>query len=171
MVWVAGGKPVGRSVIEGFDPKTWRFTLKEARQTKTGESFEIFPPSGANWNLHDNTITGCLNPVVLDSHGSNTSLFKDNTVTRGDTSGVKQAVEVRGRFNLIGNHFSGFDEKDSSALSLYPDRLGQKPRNEYRDNVFERCASVLTESQKGLWETLSATVNSFTDCGTVPKAD
>jgi len=168
---VAGGKPVGRSVIEGFDPKTWRFTLKEARQTKTGESFEIFPPSGANWNLHDNTITGCLNPVVLDSHGSNTSLFKDNTVTRGDTSGVKQAVEVRGRFNLIGNHFSGFDEKDSSALSLYPDRLGQKPRNEYRDNVFERCASVLTESQKGLWETLSATVNSFTDCGTVPKLE
>ena len=76
---------------------------------KAGDSFEVFP-SSSNWTIHDNTITGCLKPVVLDSHGSATSLVRNNMISRGDATVAEQAVEVHGRFQMIGNHTNGFDE-------------------------------------------------------------
>ena len=151
LAWVGGSSPNALSIIDSFDPDSLRFKLREPHEMKTGDRFEVFPPS-ANWNIHDNTVTSCAQPVVLDSFGSETSFLNNNIITRGDATSVKAGVEVHGRFDLIGNHISGFDEKDASALALFPDPLGRPCKNIYRDNVIERCANVVTESQKGLWD-------------------
>ncbi len=158
LAWLGGSKPGALSVIEAFDPETLRFRLKEPCGMKAGDRFEVIVPS-ADWSLHDNTITGCLKPVVLDSFGSETSLLKNNLITRGETSGVKSAVDVRGMFKLIGNRISGFDEKGSAALSLTADPLGRTARSVYRDNVFTRCASLVDQSQKALWDASNAQQN------------
>ncbi|MBM4049876.1 MAG: right-handed parallel beta-helix repeat-containing protein, partial [Planctomycetes bacterium] len=151
LAWLKDSKPAGQSVVDAYDPATLRFKLREPHEMRADDSFEAFPPS-ANWNIHGNTLTGCVQPVLLDSYGSETSFFKDNVVTRSEATGVKSAIEVRGRFNLIGNHVSGFDESGCSALTLHPDRFGKPMESVYRDNVFERCANVVNESVKGLWE-------------------
>jgi hypothetical protein len=88
----------------------------------------------------------------LDSYGSETSLVRGNVIMRGDAAGVKAGIVVRGRFQLIGNHISGFDEAGAAALGITADRFGKPCRSLYRHNVFERCGSVATETQKGLWE-------------------
>ena len=92
-----------------------------------------------------------------------------NTISRGEASGVRGAVEVRGRFALISNHFFGFDEPDTMTLCLYPDRLGQPLHNLYRDNVFEQCASVIAESAKDLWAAAEKSGNVFVSCGAALK--
>jgi hypothetical protein len=109
LAWFRGGKPAGSSEIDSFEPLTSRFKLKQPRDITVGDRFEIIP-RGSNWNIHDNTISGCLRPVVLDSHGSGTSVLKDNQISKGDAAGAKQAIQVeRGTFELIGNRISGFD--------------------------------------------------------------
>ena len=169
LIWMIRGKPAGVSVIDSYEVETYRFHLREPKEMKVGDIFEVYPPYGANWNIHDNTITGCLQPVILDSYGSETSLFEDNIVSRGEATGVKQAVEVHGRFQFIGNHISGFDEKGASALALFADPLGRMAGSLYRGNVFERCAdralhpknrvfrvqTPVRETQKGLWNAAS----------------
>ncbi len=152
LVWLQGGKPVGTSVIEGCDPETFRLKLKEAREMKAGDAFEVYPPSGANWDIHHNTITGCQTPVVLDSYGGATNRFRGNTVTRGAATGVTQAVQVKGRFQLIGNQFAGFDEPGSAVLGLFLDRFGQAPRSLYCDNTFERCNAMVAAEQQPVWD-------------------
>jgi hypothetical protein len=169
LAWVTGLKATSVSTIDSLDAETLQFKLREPRQMTTGETFEVFPPS-ANWNIHSNTITGCLKPVVLDSYGSETSLFKDNIVSRGNATEVKQAIAVHGRFQFIGNHISGFDEKDSCALAIFADPLERVRRNVYRHNIFERCANAVAESEKGLWQATSSEGNVFSDCGNAPKS-
>lgn len=164
LVWIAGGKPTGVAVIDSFDPQTLRFKLKSPCDMKLGDRFEVFPPNSANWSIHHNTVTDCLSPVVLDSYGSATSFFKDNIVSRAAATGIKQAVQLRGRFNLTGNHFCGFDETGACALALFPDRLGNPCKNLYRNNVFERCANAVSESQKGLWQAGMCDGNDFIGC-------
>jgi acetyl esterase/lipase len=119
-------KPAGSSVIEAFDPETLRFQLKEPREMKAGDGFQVFPPS-ANWHVHDNTITGCLKPVGLDSNGSEASVFRNNLVSRGEAVDALSAIEAHGRFQLIGNHVSGFDEQRSTALALTGEPLWPGP--------------------------------------------
>ena len=135
---------------------------------KSGDRFEVFAPS-ANWTLHDNTVTGCLRPMVLDSYGSDTSLLRNNLVERGCATNVTRAIEVRGVFKLVGNRITGFDEKGATALALEPDRLGRPCCSVYRDNVFERCAKVLAESVPALWDASSHAGNEFIQCGSQPK--
>ena len=168
VVWLQDGKPDGTSVIESFDRRTRRFKLRAPRAMCAGDRFEVYPPGGANWNIHDNVVADCLRPVVLDCYGSPTTVFRDNQITRGEAPGVKQAVEVRGRWQLIGNQFYGFDEAGSTALALFPDRFGKPPANLYRSNIFERCAEVLRESQAGLWQAATTEGNLFLECGGVP---
>ncbi|MDD4870416.1 MAG: hypothetical protein PHR77_07630 [Kiritimatiellae bacterium] len=165
VVWRSGGKVAGTSIIEAYDPSTLRFKLTTPREMKMGETFEVYPPCAANWNIHDNTITGCLKPVVLNSYGSESSFLKNNIISRGETSGVKVAIEVRGEFKLIGNHVSGFDEKNSSVLALYPDPVGKGCRNLYRDNIFVRCAGIVAEDQKALWVEAKPEGNIYVECG------
>ncbi|MHB8993842.1 MAG: right-handed parallel beta-helix repeat-containing protein [Armatimonadota bacterium] len=169
VVWLAGGKPAGTSVIESYDPARLRFKLKAPRELKVGDGFEVYPPGGANWSIHHNTITGCQKPVLLDCYGSPTSVFADNTITRGETKGVTSAFDLKGQFRLSGNSFVGFDEPASTALMLFPDRFGQPLRNLYINNRFERCTNAVSESQKGLWDAAEKTGNSFVTCGAAPK--
>jgi len=116
ILWLdSQGKPAaGESIIESFDPQTLRFKLREPRPLKPNDRFEVVAPS-LNWLLHDNTLTGCRQPVVLDSHGSDTSLLRNNLIERGGATNVTQAVTVSGRFKLIDNHIAGFDEKKAPA--------------------------------------------------------
>ena len=168
-IWVADGKVAGVSTIESFDPTSFQFRLKEPRDLRVGDRFEIAPPGGADWNLHDNTITGCLNPVVLDAYGSSASTFARNTISCGGAIGVQQAVDIRGRFNVIDNVFSDFGETGSTALSLHPDRLGQPLPNIISGNIFENCSRVVSEAQDGLWRTCNTFDNVFTRCGGTPE--
>jgi len=103
------GKPLGSAEIDSFEPLTSRFKLKQPCGIKAGDRFEIVPHA-SNWNIHDNLITGCLTPIVLDSHGSGTSLLKGNLISRGGAAGAKQAIRtLRGQFTLTGNVLNGFD--------------------------------------------------------------
>ena len=163
VVWLAGGKVVGTSVLEGCDPETCRFRLKEPREMKAGDTFETYPPQGANWQIHHNTLAGCPNPVILDSYGSATSHFGGNVVTREGATGVKQAVQVKGRFQFLGNHFSGFDEAGSAALGLYLDRFGQPPASLYCDNTFSRCANMVGAEQPAVWDAATEQNNVASD--------
>jgi hypothetical protein len=158
IVWLGKSKPAALSVIEAFDPETLRFGLKEPCDMKAGDRFEVIA-SSTDWSLHDNTITGCLKPVVLDSYGSETSLLKNNIITRGEATGVQSAIEVSGTFKLIGNHICGFDEKGSAAFSLMADPLGRTARSVYRDNVVTQCDSVVDQSQEALWDASNAQQN------------
>ena len=172
LVWLSGSKPSGESVIDAVigaaRPETVRFKLKKPRETKVGDAFEAIPPS-ANWNIHDNTISGCRQPVILDSYGSSTSLFRNNTINRGEAKEIKQAVVISGRFKLIGNCINGFNEKDSAALALNPDGLGNTCPSLYLGNVFQGCSTVMKESRPGLWAASTTDGNLFIDCGSVPE--
>lgn len=164
LVWTAGGKVVGTSTIESYDPDTKRFKLTAARELKVGENFEVYPPGGANWNVHDNIISGCQVPVTLDAYGGPTSLLRGNIISRDGASGVKQAVSVAGRFDFLSNRFLGFDEPGSVVLALQPDRFGKPLANLVRDNLFERCANAVAETQPGLWAACRAEGNLYRDC-------
>ena len=149
LVWIRGGKPQGPVTVEEFDPETLRYKLAQPANLKPGDWFEVSPPA-ANWSVHDNTITGCLNPVVLDAWGSATSIFRGNTLERGAARGVKQVLSLRGWFEVRRNTFFGFDEPDSCTLFLLPNRLGQSRCAVY-ENLFENCASVTAKGQEELW--------------------
>ncbi len=109
--WFRGGKLIGSSEIESFEPLASRFKLKQPGDIKKGDMFEI-RADAANWNIHDNTIDGCLMPITLDSPGSATSFVKGNLITRGGADDAKQAIrKVRGQFQSDGNQINGFDEE------------------------------------------------------------
>jgi hypothetical protein len=168
LVWIRDGKPDGVSIIESFDRKTRRFKLREPRAMRPGDQFEVFSPDGPNWLIHHNQITDCQRPVVLDSYGGATAIFRDNQLSRGRIEGVKQAVEIRGQWKLIGNCLCDFNETDSAAMSLYLDRLGNPPANLYQNNVFERCNRTVRENQAALWQAATIAGNQFIHCGDEP---
>ena len=114
LIWLRDNKPAGQSLMDGYDATSLQFELKEPRDMKVGDRFEVFPPS-ANWNVHDNTFTGCAQPVTMTSHGSNTTLFRNNLIERGGAANVTGPVIVTGQFELIGNHITGFDEKNPNT--------------------------------------------------------
>lgn len=150
-VWLQGGKVTGTSTLEACDPESGRFTLVAAHPLKIGDTLEIFPPYGVNWDLHHNTFTGCLKPVVLDSYGSASSAFRDNLITRGNASGVKEAVQVKGRFQLISNSISGFNEPGAAGLGLYLDRFGKNPGSLFKGNLFTDCTADVAAERPDLW--------------------
>ncbi len=65
IVWADGTE----SEILDFDPAKLTFTLKEARELKTGDSFKIYRPAGVKWSIHHNMIDNCTTPESLDSFG------------------------------------------------------------------------------------------------------
>ncbi|MFA5190512.1 MAG: hypothetical protein WC740_07300 [Verrucomicrobiia bacterium] len=120
IAWFRGAKPDGFGVIESFDPETFHFKLRQPRAMKVADRFEVFAPS-ANWNLHDNSIIGCAQPVAFNSHGSDSSLFRNNLVERGGATNATKAIAVSGQFKLIDNNIVGFDGKESTP------KPGSKP--------------------------------------------
>ncbi|MBI3945295.1 MAG: hypothetical protein HY321_05215 [Armatimonadetes bacterium] len=167
LAWLGEQGPVALSTIERFDPVALTFRLRDPRPMMEGDRFEVFPPS-ASWSIHDNTITGCLHPVTLDCYGSDTSLFQGNIVERGGATGVSAAVVVAGRFQLLGNSISGFDEKGAAGLALAPDRFGKAPVRTCRGNTLERCSRAVDERRKGLWKAAAPEGNRFIECGSRP---
>ena len=170
IIWRSSdGKQAGTSVIESFDPDTLSFRLREPHEMKPGDSFDVVVPS-VNWIIRGNIITDCLRPVVLDSYGSRTSIFKDNLVARGNTAKVPLAMEVHGNFQLLDNRFTGFDEENASALALYPDAAGRTCNSQYLGNVFENCNNVINESQPELWKNSIKKDNQTIECDQeIPK--
>ena len=169
LAWLTGKARNTVSVIESYDPKAVRFRLTKPHKMQVGDRFEVYAPS-ANWRIQSNTVTDCIAPVCLESHGSPTSAFRDNLVSRGRATGVKEAVVVAGRFDLVGNQIFGFDEPGSAGLSLQPDPIGRVPGNMYRDNIFERCSAAVKECRPGLWQAAERKHNMFLGCGDAPKA-
>ncbi len=149
--WIEGERVTGVSTIDHFDPETLQFHLAEPRELAAGQMFEVFPTEGANWLVRDNTVAGCVRPVVLDSYGSATSVVRGNLISRGAATGVAQAIELRGDFDLMGNRICGFDEPEGAALGLYADRAGRELRPIIRDNIFERCTRVVGAGAEDLW--------------------
>jgi len=149
--WIEGERVTGVSTIDHFDPETLQFHLAEPRALAAGQVFEVFPAEGANWLIRDNTVAGCVRPVVLDSYGSATSVVRGNLISRGAATGVAQAIELRGDFDLMGNRICGFDEPEGAALGLYADRAGRELRPIIRDNIFERCTRVVGAGAEDLW--------------------
>jgi hypothetical protein len=157
------------STISDFDPETLQFTLdKPKTDLKKGDPFHLFPPQ-AHWNIHDNTITDCGFPVIIDVYGSATTTFRNNTITRGYTTDVKTACQIAGQVNLIGNHFEGFDANGCIALELIPDKTGRILHNQISDNVFQNCALPIVERSAGLWNACCREGNlySVNDLGTL----
>ena len=114
LAWQSGKQPNTLSVIESFDPETMRFRLRDPHPMKVNDLFDVVATS-LNWNIHDNTISGCLHPVVFDSHGSDTCFFRNNAIERGGAAEAKQPIVVTGRFHLDGNQVVGFDEKPAPS--------------------------------------------------------
>lgn len=127
LVWENGKSPQERSTIASFDPETLRFTLREPREMKAEDLFTIVVPH-LNWNIHNNIITGCREPVVLASPGSQTALFHNNLIERGGAVNVKQPIVSTGSFQIEENRVVGFDQPDSptrpapSAQANAPDK-------------------------------------------------
>ena len=169
VVWLSGGRPQGLSTIGEFDAQTLRFSLAEPHSMSVGDRFELLPPCPTNWDIHHNTVGGCLIPVALDSYGSPTAQFSDNVITRDGAAGVKDALAVRGRFNILRNHVVDFDEPDSVAFGLYPDRLGNPLPNIYQANTLRGCANVIAQGAEELWAAAVRDGNTFAGCGSVPR--
>ena len=165
LIWTSGANNNQISRIDSYDPTTTAFTLTEPHDLRAGDHVEIIPADGANWNLHDNTITGCTQPVVFDSYGSATSLLRNNIITRAEAEDVREAIAVAGRLSIIGNHVVGFDEEGCAALLLSPDKAGRTYRHVIAGNTFDGCTTVVRESAPGLWDGALRNGNTFLDCG------
>lgn len=168
VVWVGKEGPAGTSVIESFDPSTLVFRLREPRRMAVGDEFEIVSPDGGNWLLHHNTVTGCKEPVVLETYGGPTSVFEDNLITRGLATGVAHAITVAGQVNLLDNIITSFNEPGSTALALTSSRVGPIGRGVYRGNIFQRCSHPVSQGQPGLWTQEDTAASRFTDCTDMP---
>ena len=92
-------------------------------------------------------------------------------MSRGGATGVPCAIRVAGRFDLIGNCVSGFDEEDATSLLLEPDRAGRLFKNIVRGNMFLDCTTVVKESKAGLWESAFKDRNIFIDCDGSPEPE
>jgi hypothetical protein len=157
------GKNTGISIIESFDPANDSFRIREPFPMQKGDTFEVIAPS-LNWVIHDNMITDCLRPAVIDSYGSKTFLFRNNLVNRGKTQGVLLALEIHGSFRIGNNHIIGFDEENATALKLFPDAIDRATTSQCQDNIFENCFSVIAESRPGLWKSWFPKNNITIEC-------
>jgi hypothetical protein len=166
IVWKAdpnSPKYDGMSVIESFDPQSLRFKLREPHVMKTGDRLEIVAPS-VNWTILNNTITDCIHPVVLDSYGSKTSIFRNNLLTRGNTDNVPVGLEVHGCFKIVSNRIVDFDEDKATAIIIYPDAVGRSCKSQYQGNIIENCFGVVTENKPDLWKSSLVKDNMVIGC-------
>ncbi|MBI2299281.1 MAG: hypothetical protein HYU66_10135, partial [Armatimonadetes bacterium] len=132
-----------------------------------GDAFEVYPPGGSNWSIHDNTIADCPTSMLLDGYGGPTSVLRSNVVSgSGGAPGAAAAVDVRGEWSLVDNLFSGFSQP---VLALSVDRFGQPIRSPIRGNVFRRCVKVLDDGSRALWGAAAAEGNRFIDCAEAPS--
>ena len=112
LAWQNGSQPNTLSVIESFDPETMRFQLRDPHPMRGHDLFDVIA-SSLNWSIHDNTVSGCQQPVMFDSHGSDTSFFRNNVIERGGATEAQQPIVVTGKFQLDGNQVVGLGGKET----------------------------------------------------------
>ena len=78
---------------------------------KPGDFFHVVPNS-ANWLVHGNTVTGCPS-LVLGAHGSETTIFRNNLIAKGDSERNKLSTPPAKR--LIDNQISDSMSRKGSA--------------------------------------------------------
>lgn len=67
----------------------------------------------AKWLTHNKTLTGCVQPVAFNGHGSDISFFRNNLIERNGVTNATQAIVGNGQFKLIGNHIANFGVKET----------------------------------------------------------
>lgn len=164
LLWIKDNKVAGSSVIDSYDPSALTFKLREPYDMNEGDFFEIYYPGPTNWNIHDNTITACEKPVILKNYGSDTNRFHNNIIDRGNAIGVKAALVIGGKYNISNNQITGFNESESCALLLMPDRLSKPIPNIIYNNIIMDCSTGIIESAPKLWKATRNKGNSFIDC-------
>ena len=92
--------------------------------------------------------------------------LKDNIITRGGAEGVTSAVSVSGQYKLIGNHISGFDEKDAAAIELKTKRPAGGGPMVFSGNTIENCSQAVKTTDPRLWEEAKKSGNLFIGCWT-----
>ncbi len=102
IAWIGPDGQRSFSRIAGFDPETFHFQLEAPAPFSPGQAFEVFPPE-ANWQIRNNIISDCGEPVRLDSYGSPTSVFAGNIVAAAGGAAETGAVDIRGDFFLSDN--------------------------------------------------------------------
>lgn len=170
--WIKDGKVKGSSEIDFYDPESLIFKLKNPFYLKPDDVFEVYFPGPINWNIHNNTISGCNNPVILDNYGSMTSLFCNNVIDRNGADGVKAAVIVEGLYKISDNTITGFNEKNSCGFLIMNDRLNKPMPNLYLNNIISHCMNGIKEGAPRSLRLSEFKNNDFTECKkTVKKAD
>jgi hypothetical protein len=89
----------------------------------------LAPPHAAIQRVNYHSA-GCQKPIVLEAWGSPTSTIRENLLECGAVPDVKTAVWLRGQFNTLDNHLSGFDEP--TAVLMLPDRMERGGRSRSR---------------------------------------
>lgn len=164
LLWTKDGKVTGTSVIDSYDPSMLTFKLRQPYDMKVGDTFDVHYPGATNWSIHNNTITGCKMPVILNNYGSETNRFYLNLIDRGGAQGVKSAITVGGVYQLIDNQITGFNEPSSCGLLLLPDKQGYLLPNIYHGNFFLHCTVGVREVKSGSWKAATREYNRFIDC-------
>lgn len=136
--WKSGVNAGAKAEFDGFDPIALVFRLKDPTLMTAGDAFAFYPGQ-AHWDLHNNTITGCTRPVTLEVYGSDTTLFRDNIITRGRATGVEAAVVQKGNVAVTGNRIVGFDEEDAIAIAVKPGPTGKTWDKKCHDNTIVDC--------------------------------
>ncbi len=67
--WLTGTQAGKTSTIETYNFKDRTITLKEGASSQVGDRFAVYPHR-ANWQVHHNTITDCVNPMTMELLGT-----------------------------------------------------------------------------------------------------
>ena len=78
--WLTGTQAGKTATLEHYDPKDRTVTLKEDLSLQAGDRFAVYPRS-ANWQIHHNTITDCVNPMIVDLFGKDGVHIDDNVLS------------------------------------------------------------------------------------------
>jgi len=144
--WLSGNNKGKQTTFAEFDTETLTFKLTEPLTVSPGDRFAYFPRQ-ANWMIHHNTISGSKNALILRGYGSDTSIFSENLITRGQAKDAKIGVIHQGKFTLTKNTFAGFNDPEFGAIQLRPDPFGKLHRDRCVENVFRDCANEIIEKQ------------------------
>jgi len=138
--WKSGVNAGSHAEFHSFDPVALVFKLKAPTLMTAGDAFAFYPGQ-AHWDLHNNTITGCTRPVTLEVYGSDTTLFRNNIITRGRAAGVEAAVVQKGNVSISGNRIVGFDGGDAVAIAVKPGPAGKTWNSKCQDNTVVNCTA------------------------------
>lgn len=105
--WLTGVQAGNVMTITEYDAATQVFTLTAPCVMMPGDRFAVFPKQ-ANWSVHHNILAECACPMLLDGYGSDTSVFRENIVSRSVETPGNPAIVVAGNYQVADNQISGY---------------------------------------------------------------